>query len=179
MKTYKNLYEVKKKKPDVDLDKIGIKLMSSKEAEDFMNQLRIDMEKREAIQKAGEQAVERLFDATPKQIKEPSGFKRRENKATWEARQGSCYEFAAKTIMDNPSWTLIHGTLIPPIGPLEGLNYKHAWVQKNNIVYDPSHDGFYKKKEYNKKYKVKDVTKYNQTEMNINLVKIGHWGNWE
>lgn len=180
MKRFKQIFEIKNdKKKKVDIDKIATKTMNSSEAEKFLKRLQTDIKLQDQIEKQTKKVIDNFFDLTPKRIKEPGGFKRSKNKTSFEERQGKCYEFAAKTIWDNPKWMLIHGTLIPPIGSLKGLNYAHAWAEKGNILYDPSHDGFYKKKEYYKKYKVKDTTEFNDIQMNINLLKFGHWGDWK
>lgn len=50
---------------------------------------------------------------------------------------GTCYEDAYQYISKNPEATLVHGLVVGQ-GPIEGVLYNHAWIEKGNRVIDPS-----------------------------------------
>jgi hypothetical protein len=97
---------------------------------------------------------------------------------------GRCYEIAFQFVSDNQDWTLIHGTL--DIADALGRNdekyhhYKHAWAEKGDHVYDPSHNYYYLKKEFETDFHAKATKRYSFDEACHALGNAGktHYGPW-
>ncbi len=109
----------------------------------------------------------------------------KDDQLIYEGRaMGDCYQAAGRLIMEwsNPKSILVHG-MVNGQGPLDGIRFGHAWVEKGNKVYDYSNGreltmakgkyysiGDIKPKD-NKYYKWRDSLKW--------MVDEGHWGPWE
>ena len=101
-----------------------------------------------------------------------------------ENKHGNCYVVALHKFMENPKrYTLVHG-VVTGQGPLEGLQYNHAWVidERNEQVIDMTQPaghqrfpvGIYYmlgKISLTREYKAKDVYKM--------LDKYGTYGPWD
>jgi len=103
-------------------------------------------------------------------------------------RGGDCYEAAGRYITDNLMFSdkdnliLVHG-IVTGQGPLEGVEYGHAWVEDGDRVIDKSNgrdlnipkDVYYMlgKIDKNKTYR------YNIQETRRKIVDSGHWGPWD
>lgn len=51
-------------------------------------------------------------------------------------KNGNCFEVALHTFMeDSQNRILVHG-IVTGQGPIEGIEYNHAWVEENGVVID-------------------------------------------
>ena len=57
-------------------------------------------------------------------------------------RHRRCYELCAKGVQRDPSWTLVHGTLLARRRG-EPQHIAHAWLERDGQVYDAVHDRVY------------------------------------
>jgi hypothetical protein len=55
---------------------------------------------------------------------------------TNEPTPGRCYETCNRIVVADPSWTLVHGR--PTLRRLPHVQYGHAWLERDGVVYDPS-----------------------------------------
>jgi len=94
-------------------------------------------------------------------------------------RSGACYEYAAKFVMDNNSWDLVHGNLFPLTGKFKDTAYNHGWAEKGNVVYDGLGNIFLDKKKYYSAFEPLDIRRYSSKEMNAKLLKHKVWGDWD
>ena len=96
---------------------------------------------------------------------------------------GDCYVKAWDYFQNNfkDDLRLVHG-LVTGQGPLEGIVYNHAWVEKGNKVIDPSQPRGrqeFPKDLYYKIGKIKTVYKYNREEVAKKAVEYRTYGPWE
>jgi len=116
----------------------------------------------------------------PKKIETLVGVKKRH----YRNLTGRCYEIAFRFVSDNEGWALIHGTL--DIADALGRDdekyrhYKHAWAEKGCYVYDPSHNYFYLKKEFERDFNAKPIKSYSLREARSTMINAGktHYGPW-
>ena len=95
---------------------------------------------------------------------------------------GDCYEISAKTVLDNPEYTLVHG-IVTGQGRLQGVRYGHAWVEHEGNVIDLSNG---RNLEFPKEvyYAIgnidpNDQYQYNAKDLRKILQYEKHWGPWE
>jgi hypothetical protein len=55
---------------------------------------------------------------------------------TNQPTQGRCYELCSRAAISDPSWTLVHGR--PTLRRAPHVQYGHAWLERDGLVYDPS-----------------------------------------
>ena len=97
-----------------------------------------------------------------------------------ENANGDCYEIHAKLIEDLQRGLLCHGTVTGQ-GPIDGIEYGHAWVEIADIVIDISNGKSVctTKERYYKLGKVKDVICYTPEETVKKLVDTRSYGPWK
>ncbi len=93
-------------------------------------------------------------------------------------RLGRCYELCGKVLLANrgKGWRLVHATLFPYIGK---DIYFHAFLEKDNIIYDAVANKFYDADSYYQVYYIEDVRRYTEEEATIKMLKSGHYGSWD
>ena len=101
--------------------------------------------------------------------------------------QGDCYEAAGKYMMeaalqgDEKKLILVHGEVTGQ-GPLEGIKYGHAWVEKGGMVIDKSNgrDLRIAKEMYYAIGRIgTNVHKYTMKQFRRKTVQTGIWGPWD
>jgi len=50
-------------------------------------------------------------------------------------KNGDCYQQAYRYVTSHPTATLVHGIVVGR-GPIEGIEYNHAWAEENGNVID-------------------------------------------
>ena len=106
-----------------------------------------------------------------------------------KAGLGDCYEANGKHIMDNCVFDskcgliLCHGEVMGQ-GPLEGVQFGHAWVLDGNTVIDVSNGRFVRmpKKLYYAMGaidQIDNVHYYNWPQAQRAILKYEHWGPWD
>jgi hypothetical protein len=103
-------------------------------------------------------------------VTEERNLKRRR----WRKRLGRCYELAYLTQQDNPDWTLVHGEVDDGHGRVIG----HAWIEKDDEVYDAVLDCVFLKALYKLERWAVAFEKYTRTEAALLLVKTKNMGPW-
>jgi|GEM_PF-2208556 len=111
----------------------------------------------------------------PKSVEDPAGV----IKPGGKNREGRCYEFSGRMVVDNLGWKLVHGTIFPPVGPFMDTAFAHGWGEKGDLVYDGVFNHFYKKEDYYRAYLPKGLKKYHRAEASKKALKNKHWGPWE
>ena len=103
-----------------------------------------------------------------------------ENKIPAKNKNGKCFEVALEYMYKNPTATLVHG-LVTGQGPIEGILYNHAWVEKGNTVIDETVSLEIPKKLYYMIGQIKEsnVYRYSIDEMNKKLLEYKTYGPWE
>jgi hypothetical protein len=94
-------------------------------------------------------------------------------------RNGRCFELAARFVMDNPDWEIVHATLYPRIGNFADQIYFHSYAQKGNIIFDPVFNQFYNADKHAKYYNTTDKRVYNSKVAIKKMLKSGNYGPWE
>lgn len=95
-------------------------------------------------------------------------------KRKWRKRLGRCYELAYLTQQDNPDWTLVHGEVDDGHGRAIG----HAWIEKEDEVYDAVFDSVFSKASYRIERWAVVFEEYTRTEAALLLVKTKNMGPW-
>ncbi len=97
-----------------------------------------------------------------------------------ENKHGNCYEVALNTFLRNPrKYILVHG-VVTGQGPLEGLQYCHAWVIDGDTVIDNTTPT--KRIPVDLYYyigKIEITREYNASQVYRMLDKYGTYGPWD
>lgn len=99
-------------------------------------------------------------------------------------RLGKCYELSGRFAMNNPDWTLVHGTITRQDG--SGYTIKHAWVEKKEKfdqyevlwVFDPVWDNKLPWEAYERLVGAKVGKRYPYEKLMEKLAKEQNWGPW-
>ena len=97
-----------------------------------------------------------------------------------EYKHGDCFKVAYDTFMEDPDrYTLVHG-IVTGQGPIEGIQYCHAWVLDGDEVIDNTVRGgiTMPKAIYYAIGQIEDTQEYTLDEVLSNTVKTGHYGPW-
>ena len=110
------------------------------------------------------------------------------NKKAARPKKGNCYEAAGKFLMDQSLFgekgmTLVHGEVAGQ-GPLEGINFGHAWVEHNGMVIDKSNGRdikipvqvYYALGQIDR---IDNTHRYTWDQANKKIASTGHWGPWD
>ena len=110
------------------------------------------------------------------------------NKKAARPKKGNCYEAAGKFFMDQSLFgekgmTLVHGEVAGQ-GPLEGINFGHAWVEHNGMVIDKSNGRdikipvqvYYALGQIDH---IDNTHRYTWDQANKKIASTGHWGPWD
>ena len=110
------------------------------------------------------------------------------NKKAARPKKGNCYEAAGKFLMDQSLFgekgmTLVHGEVAGQ-GPLEGINFGHAWVEHNGMVIDKSNGRdikipvqvYYALGQIDR---IDNTHRYTWGQANKKIASTGHWGPWD
>jgi hypothetical protein len=91
------------------------------------------------------------------------------------SRGGSrVYELAGGFQILNSDWTMVHGIVTLKTGE----EYKHAFCEKDGMVYDPVFDEFYDKEAYYEHYDVHGAKYYTIIDATVESFKYGTCGPW-
>ena len=88
-------------------------------------------------------------------------------------RTGRCYELSFATILDNPDWLLVHGSVN---GRYERIG--HAWLEKDGMIYDAVLNERMPKDVYFEKYDVENCLTCANLEAAKLVLSTGHYGPW-
>ena len=107
-----------------------------------------------------------------------------EKKKTY-GKTGNCFEAAGRYMMDHgledKNLSLVHGE-VEGQGPLDGIKYGHAWIEKGNEVIDVS-NGRDIKMSKERYYQIGNIGnnlhRYNYKEFAGKITKYKHWGPWD
>ena len=94
-------------------------------------------------------------------------------------RQGRCFELAARFVMDNPDWDIVHATLYPRLGQFADRIYFHGYAQKGTVIFDPVFNQFFNAEKHEKYYTTTDKRIYNQATAMKMMLKSENYGPWE
>lgn len=97
-------------------------------------------------------------------------------KAKPRTRDRRCHELAGRFMFDNPTWILVHAVLHN--WDSSGLDYPHAFTEKDGVVYDPTLNKFYKKEDYYAFFSVSVEATYTVEQMGRTALKYGEWCAW-
>jgi hypothetical protein len=98
-------------------------------------------------------------------------------------RTGNCFEAAAKRqfdakFIDGCHWTLVHGLPLGTGGNAEGLRYPHAWLERDDIVWDPVADRVAPKFLYYAAGNIEFTVEYDGAEASAMQLSHEHYGPW-
>jgi hypothetical protein len=95
---------------------------------------------------------------------------------------GNCFEVAGRMILNEKikEMLLCHG-IVTGKGKLKNKRIIHAWIEINDVVIDFSNSNkiVLRKDNYYKVGKIKEVTKYTQTETAKLMLRNKHFGPWK
>lgn len=86
------------------------------------------------------------------------------------SRRHQCFPLAVQCVLQDPSWTLIHGVIYAHVA--------HAWLRKGAWIYDPVEDVTMTVVEYEGGYHVTEERAYTAQEANAMTLRTGLWGPW-
>lgn len=101
-----------------------------------------------------------------------------------ENKHGNCFVVALQKFMENPKrYTLVHG-IVTGQGPIEGIQYCHAWVidEPTDMVIDMTLPSGSQQIPVNLYYYVGKITitkEYKAAEVSKMLDKYGTYGPWD
>jgi hypothetical protein len=99
------------------------------------------------------------------------------------AKRGDCYQAAGKYMMDHGiggNLVLVHGEVLGQ-GPLEGVRFGHAWIEKGSDVLDVSNGKMLTipKGLYYAIGDIKRTVRYTHKEFLKRVLDTEHWGPWD
>lgn len=89
---------------------------------------------------------------------------------------GRCYELSFLYQRKHPEYTLIHGTITCFVPPYMTIN--HAWLMKDNIVYDAVLEEEFDQLAYESMFQAKIKMQYTVNESSMLALRTGHYGAW-
>jgi hypothetical protein len=91
-------------------------------------------------------------------------------------RHGRCYELAYRAMLDNASWTLVHGRVN---GPPDGRTpMGHAWLERDGWVYDVVQDQLLTVERYRSAYDAEPLASWSQVHAAQLMLAANHYGPW-
>ena len=92
--------------------------------------------------------------------------------------QGDCYKAAAKFVLDNEGWLLVHGRAVG-----QGVAHGHAWAERitDDLVMDTSGGKTITMSAelYYAIGRIRDTVHYTREEARAHLLRSKHWGPWK
>ena len=98
-------------------------------------------------------------------------------------RTGNCFDTAAKRQFDDRflnkiDWTLVHGLPLGTGGEADGLRYPHAWLERDDIVWDPNADMVVPRHLYYEAGSIEFTVKYDGAKAGAMQLSHEHYGPW-
>jgi len=98
-------------------------------------------------------------------------------------RTGNCFEDAAKRqfndrFIRDTAWTLVHGLPLGTGGNADGLRYPHAWLERDDIVWDPNADMEVPKFLYYWAGNIEFTVEYDGAKAGAEILFHEHYGPW-
>jgi len=94
---------------------------------------------------------------------------------------GNCYQVAFDTLFSKPGAKLVHGVVLGQ-GPLEGIEFTHAWVEDGDTVIDntqPVGRNEFPKVVYYLIGHIDITREYTRAKAIENATRTGHYGPWD
>lgn len=88
-------------------------------------------------------------------------------------RQGRCYELAFKFLMDDPTWTLVHGRV-----DSSGAVIGHAWLERDGWVFDPVLNRTLLWDDFATRHRAARLASFNGPDAARRALASGHSGPW-
>ena len=101
-------------------------------------------------------------------------YKTAQSDISFENRLGDCYVLCGRYVLKNSNSELIHGS----------ISYKgsernnHAWVEYDNIVFDPVLGKEFPKDYYYSIFNVIEIERYSHEDVMKTMLRYNHWGPW-
>ena len=94
-----------------------------------------------------------------------------------EPEMTNCYTASFHLTHDDATWTLVHG-IVTGSGPIEGVRYGHAWVERDGMAHDPVAGVTAPALLYRAAGRASDIQQYTQAEARFLALKHKHYGPW-
>jgi len=91
-----------------------------------------------------------------------------------EKASGLCYETALRHQIKGGG-ILHHGSIQGD----DGKRVNHAWVEHDNMIFEPQTGHMFDKNNFNSRFKPESRNKYSQEEAGISMIRNKHMGPWE
>lgn len=92
---------------------------------------------------------------------------------------GNCYQSAFNFVYVHEDWTLVHGRAVVQGGKFKGMDFGHAWAEKDDVVMDTESGLRIPKDLYYRVGEVGETKRYTFNQAREMAVKHGHYGAWE
>jgi hypothetical protein len=110
--------------------------------------------------------------------------------------KGDCYKAAYETVAElaqirnaglhkEKGWPLtelilVHGTVMPPVGPFAGKEIKHAWARVDGKILEMSNGNqhSYSEDQWENDYQAKEIIRYAPEEAAARAEESNHYGPW-
>ncbi len=97
-------------------------------------------------------------------------------------RHGRAFELCGRYQLDDPSWTLVHGSvrakLLVADGRFELTRLTHAWLKRDGWVYDSVFNITYEEAVYVRLYAARELITYDAKAAARSSSTARHWGPW-
>ena len=95
-------------------------------------------------------------------------------------RHGRGFELSGRYQLDDPSWTLVHGSIQAKViaEGAEIVRFPHAWLKRDGWIYDSVLNKTYKESRYIAIYAARELTTYQRQDAGRMVMAAGHWGPW-
>jgi hypothetical protein len=95
-------------------------------------------------------------------------------------RDGRSFELSGRYQSDDPSWTLVHGTIEAKVITKGNAltRFSHAWLKRDGWVYDSVLDKSYEESHYVKIYAAHEAVTYTRDAAARVMLAAKHWGPW-
>jgi hypothetical protein len=90
-------------------------------------------------------------------------------------RAGRCFELSGRYQIDDPTWTLVHGTLY---SAEFDICYGHAWLKRDGWVYDAVQNETFCAEEYATRFGAEEIGSFSYREAARAVLDSGRWGPW-
>jgi hypothetical protein len=93
------------------------------------------------------------------------------------SRARRCFELSGRYQMQDPTWTLVHGTVRYVVWGDES-RYAHGWLKRDGWIYDAVLNESFRADEYVSRFAAEELATFTDKEIADAMHTFGHWGPW-
>ena len=94
-------------------------------------------------------------------------------------KKGDCFQKALHLFFEDPKDSVLCHGIVTGQGPIAGIKYNHAWVEKDGMAIDKTINKEFPVSVYYYLGKIEIVRKYKLDDVTKNMDKYGTYGPWD